>query len=137
MTLDACEIAYRSEALNLWRERFSTPKNWVLQRNWDLLAMIETFNALLESSEPRQRATLLAASQNESGAWLEALPSQQLGTFLDKHVLQISVFLRIFSEIYQPHSYVSNAIDRLGHHGLSYIKSTRRFFRHKKYDLKI
>lgn len=55
---------------------------------------------------------------------------------MDKLVLQTSVFLRILSEIYQPHSSVCNAIvNCLGHHSLSCIKSSKRFAWHNEINV--
>lgn len=116
-------------------ERFSTPVNRELQHNFDILTTRKKINALLEPSQLQQRLTLLLASQHESGAWLKALPSQQLGSLLDKRVL-LSVCLRISCEICQLHSCICNAsVDRLSHHGLLCIKNSERFSRHNKISM--
>lgn len=73
--------------------------------------MRKKFNALLKSFQPRQRATFLAASQRESGAWLESFTLSTLWHILDKHKLQISVCLSIFSTIYLVSIAVKNCFD--------------------------
>lgn len=87
---------------------------------------------LLESAPNNsEKARLLAVSAAESGLWLHALPSQNLGTLLDPNSLRIAVGLRLGSKIVEPHKCTCGInVDRYGRHGLSCIKSAGRFYRH-------
>jgi hypothetical protein len=85
----------------------------------------------LSSSDVTQKAILLAVSEPESGAWLDALPSSKLGTLLEKTTLQIAVYLRLGISICQPHICTCGSlVDTLSHHGLSCIKNAGRISRH-------
>jgi hypothetical protein len=116
-------------------ERLSSHLNvWYLD-DGALGGSVETvnkkFNEILDSSDHRNKARLLAVSELESGAWLKALPSPNLGTLLDRQTLQIAVALRIGSEICHPHICICGSqVDKWGHHGLSCLKSTGRIPRH-------
>lgn len=95
------------EALDFWVTQHPDlifPDKPAFQRNWDLQLMTDKHQQLLSHLGSPYRAILLARSEHESGAWLDGLPSANLGTLLDKHVLQIAISLRIGSDL--PTSYV-------------------------------
>lgn len=76
-------------------------------------------------------ARLHAASRYESGAWLHALPSPQLGTLLDNDSLRIAAALRLGCKVCEVHRCVCGAVvQEDGHHGLSCQKCAGRFSRH-------
>ncbi|CAH2243580.1 jg12890 [Pararge aegeria aegeria] len=79
----------------------------------------------------RDRARLLALSAKESGYWLHALPSANLGTMLDQTTLSVVIGLRLGASIIQPHRcHCGDSVDTYGHHGLSCSRSAGRFSRH-------
>jgi hypothetical protein len=99
-----------------------------LQRLWDAPIINKKFNEILDSSDHRNKARLLAVS--DFGAWLKALPFSNLGTLLDSQTLQIVVALRIGSEICRPHICICGSQVDKYHHGLSCLKSAGRIPRH-------
>lgn len=127
-----CEFS--NEAMLCWSREFPNtqePDQPKLQKSWDLFVIKKKYDSLLANADAREKAVLLAAANKESGAWLEALPSSQIGTLLDKHSLQIAVALRVRSAICHPHVCVCGSdVDHLGHHGLSCNRSAGRISRH-------
>jgi hypothetical protein len=125
---------YFNEAIEEWNIKSNMalhPSSTSSQRQWDLPIIEHFHNNLLSSSDVTQKAILLAVSEPESGAWLDALPSSKLGTLLEKTTLQIAVSLRLGISICQPHICTCGSfIDTLSHHGLSCIKSAGTISRH-------
>jgi hypothetical protein len=75
------EIKYLSEALDCWKllcPGIEMPDSPNLQRLWDVPIINKKFNEILDSSDHRNKARLLAVSELETGAWLKALPSSNL-----------------------------------------------------------
>ncbi|CAH2267066.1 jg8330 [Pararge aegeria aegeria] len=96
--------------------------NEIAKRQWDDIICKKTFDTLLDQMpSKRDRARLLALSAKESGYWLHALPSANLGTMLDHTTLWVVIGLRLGASIIQPHRC---------HHGLSCSRSAGRFSRH-------
>lgn len=130
--LNFFEIQYKLEPLDFWVTQHPDlifPDKSAFQRNWDLQLMTDKHQQLLSHLGSPHRAILLAIFEHECGVWLDALPSANLGTLLDKHVLQIAISLRIGSDICQPHTCVCGTlVDRLGHHGLSCSKKLWQIF---------
>lgn len=122
------------EAENLWLTKFPNspiPTLPNLQKSWDMPIVKNKFESLFHNISLQEQAILLSLSNKESGAWLEALPSPQLGTLLDKQSLQIAVSLRLRIPICHPHVCVCGSqVDSFGHHGLSCVKSAGRKSRH-------
>lgn len=86
---------------------------------------------MLENANQVSRARLLAASSEESGQWLHAIPVPSLGTLLDPETLRIAIALRLGSVVCEPHPCRCGAIvDAHGHHGLSCRFSAGRHSRH-------
>lgn len=133
-TIVESECEYLKEAMELWTSRFPNlpiPGSPNLQKCWDSLIVQEKYNSVLNNVDFREKAVILSAACKESGAWLEALPSPQLGTLLDKQSLQIAVALRVRSPICHPHICVCGSdVDSSGHHGLSCLRSAGRISRH-------
>lgn len=91
-----------------------------IQKKWDLLGVEIIFNDLLSSSEPVDRARLLASSTKESSKWLQVVPSSQLGLLLDNNTARIAVALRLGSQICEEHICVcGKLVEKNGRHGLS------------------
>ncbi|XP_037975355.2 uncharacterized protein LOC119694031 [Plutella xylostella] len=120
-------IPYADEALELWRARCpsgTVPELPQRQRDWDEEMCRVTVAALLAQNTGAELARLRAVSQPESGLWLQALPSPQMGTLLDDDSLRVAVALRLGCDICELHSCVCGAmVDRLGRHGLHCVRS--------------
>ncbi|KAI5639573.1 hypothetical protein NE865_07939 [Phthorimaea operculella] len=101
------------------------------QRAWDDLSCKFSLSELSESLTGADVAHIKAVTCPESGAWLQALPSPQLGTLLDNDTLRIAVALRLGCGVCEDHSCPCGAsVDSTGHHGLSCAKGAGRFPRH-------
>lgn len=91
-----------------------------IQKNWDLIGVRKVFDELFTSSEPVDRARLLASSTKESSKWLQVIPSSQLGLLLDNNAARIAVALRLGCQICEEHYCVCGAlVAKNGRHGLS------------------
>lgn len=114
----------KAEAEEQWCERFgSLPGENVriYQHSLEVMEIeqkkIEIQNSL---SEQADKARLLANSFQETGAWLQALPSPQLGTHLSNDEFRIVVSLRLGLAMVHPHKCVCGSrVDKFGRHGLS------------------
>lgn len=88
-------------------------------------------NELLSSSEPRDRARLLASSTKTSSKWLQAVPSHQLGLLLDNDSARIAVALRLGNKVCEPHVCVCGSmVESNGLHALSCNLSKAKYVRH-------
>lgn len=132
---DQHNVAFATEEEEVWLSRCSsvnilTEANQ--QKRWYVPLVQQSFEKLLDqnSISDRDRARLLAVSQKESGHWLHAIPSSNIGTLLDDHSFRIAIGLRLgpICHIHQCHCGVE--VDRLGHHGLSCLRSAGRLSRH-------
>jgi hypothetical protein len=80
---------------------------------------------------PSEKACFLAANVKESGAWLNVIPSRNLGTLLDNESFRIAVSLRLGLTICHPHTCkCGKDIDEFARHGLACKKSAGRRSRH-------
>ncbi|XP_047996387.1 uncharacterized protein LOC125234221 [Leguminivora glycinivorella] len=130
---DTC-IPFASDALAKWATLCPSndrPENPAVQRGWDdILCRLRQTN-LQAGASGYDLARLKAISQPESGAWLHALPSPQLGTLLDNDSLRIAVALRLGSKVCNVHRCICGAsVEENGHHGLSCLRCAGRFPRH-------
>jgi hypothetical protein len=79
------------------------------------------------------KARFKAIQQRESGAWLHAFPSKNIGTCLDKQDFQTSVGLRLGCRLFENHICSRCSMpNETGFHGLSCVKSLGRIPRHNK-----
>lgn len=128
------EIIYNTEAIEAWKLNSNTsvlPLKPHIQKQWDEPLISKTKTDLFQNSSTRDKARLLAASEKESGAWLEAFPSPNIGTLLSNSTIRIAVCLRIGAKLCEPHvCHCGINVNPDGHHGLSCIKSTGRYRRH-------
>lgn len=69
------------------------------QKSWDIPMAMEDFSGLKRLNSTDQ-ARLLAVLEKESGDWLHAVPSPNLGTLLDPESLRIAVSLRLATKVY-------------------------------------
>lgn len=103
------------------------------QAVWDTINVKLLHQNLLENAPDNyEKARLLAVSERESGYWLHALPSRNLGSVLDPSTLRISVSLRLGLKVCEPHTCArcGHAVESLGRHGLYCQLSAGRLYRH-------
>jgi hypothetical protein len=87
---------------------------------------------IIETTIHFERATDLARFKAlqlpESGAWLQSVPSKNIGTFIDSQIFQICVGLRLGCNLYQSHvCSCGHFVDETGIYGLSCCKSKGGF----------
>jgi hypothetical protein len=75
-------------------------------------------------NSPRDLAHFKALQYRESGSWLHAIPSPNIGTLLDNTSFQVCIGLRLGCNLCTPH------ICKCSIHGLSCSKSSGRFSIH-------
>ena len=101
------------------------------QRAWDSVIAERYRESLLSEANQFARARLLSASTPESGAWLRAIPSANLGTLLDNETLRVSIAMRIGADVCSPHQCKCGAAaDIKGYHALTCRLSAGRHPRH-------
>ncbi|XP_063636072.1 coiled-coil domain-containing protein 18-like [Cydia splendana] len=131
---DGVSIPYVADAVRQWlaiNPGASVPENPRLQRAWDEVGCKATLDGLVGNASGVDRARLLAVARPESGAWLQALPSPQLGTLLDGDSLRVSVALRLGCDVCQPHLCIcGSTVGADGHHALSCRRCVGRHPRH-------
>jgi hypothetical protein len=128
-------IHHYDEALTVWdveneNERPTIPQ---FQKNWDNTSInikrIIANDLIFNSS--RDLARFKALQCRESGSWLNAIPSPNIGTLLDNISFQVCIGLSLGCNLCTPHICKCNAkVDEIGIHGLSCSKSSSRFSRH-------
>ncbi len=118
----------RLEAEKLWCDKFGEMPQMELrniQKIWesnDIDQKIITINNSLK--KPVDKARFIANSVCESGAWLQTIPSPQLGTHLTNDEFRIALALRLGLVIVQPHTCVcGDKVNKYGLHGLSCSKA--------------
>lgn len=126
----------KSEAEEQWCERFgSLPDETVriYQHSWEIIEIEQKTMKLQDSlSDQADKARFLANTFEETGAWLQAIPSPQLGTHLCNDEFRIAISLRLGSTIVQPHKCVCGSkVDKFGRHGLSCTKASGTRSRHE------
>ncbi|KAJ8704030.1 hypothetical protein PYW07_013330 [Mythimna separata] len=88
-----------TEAIYTWRltcPNSNPPDDPSSQRRWDEpLCRVVQENLIALSTTPAERARLLAVGEWESGLWLHALPSSNLGTLLDDTTFRLAASLRL------------------------------------------
>lgn len=102
-----------------------------IQKAWDSLKVNSIFSELIASSGPTDRARLLASSSKPSSKWLQAVPSQKLGLFLDNDTARIAIALRLGNKVCESHVCICGEIvDVYGLHGLVCNKTKGKYSRH-------
>ena len=102
-----------------------------LQRAWDSPLIERRRDVLLSQANQYTRARLLSAAVAESGAWLRALPSANIGTLLDSETLRVSIALRVGAAVCSPHRCRCDSLaDSQGYHSLTCRFSAGRHPRH-------
>jgi hypothetical protein len=126
-------IQHYDEALAVWdveneNERPTIPQ---FHKNWHNINIKRIIANDLILNSPRDLARFKALQCRESGSWLHAIPSPNIGTLLDNTSFQVCIGLRLVCNLCTPHFCKFNAkVDEIGIHGLSCSKSSGRFSRH-------
>ena len=109
----------------------SLPEKSNLQRQWDDIKSSSRSVALRPLLDQHRLACLSSATQPNSGAWMNCLPSTAIGTFLDNESFRIAISQRLGLPVCAPHKCRCGAIvDRYGLHPLSCRFSAGRLPRH-------
>lgn len=132
---DGLLLPFVREALEAWYvlcPNAERPLNPERQREWDDITSKKLSGGLLERSSGVDEARLRAMTVPESGLWLHALPSPNMGTLLDDDTVRNAVALRLGCDVCEPHICVCGAVvDANGHHGLSCSRCAGRIPRHQ------
>ncbi|CAH2232343.1 jg26186, partial [Pararge aegeria aegeria] len=129
------KITNVTEAIENWKVKCPNddiPKEVTKQKLWDSPLVHVTQQSLNQNlTSAKNRARLLALSTKESGHWLHAVPSKNLGTLLDNECFRVSIGLRLGTQLCIEHRCpCGKEVDSFGLHGLSCPKSSGRLFRH-------
>jgi hypothetical protein len=91
--------------------------------NWDNINIKRIIDNDLIFNSSRYLARFKALQCKESGSWLHAIPSPNIGTLLDNTSFQVCIALRLGSNLCTPHICKCNAkVAEIGIHGLSCSK---------------
>jgi hypothetical protein len=126
-------IHHYEEALAVWdvENENERPTLRQFQKNWDNINIKRVIANDLIFNSPRNLARFKALQCRESGFWLYAIPSPNIGTLLDDTSFQVCIGLRSGCNLCTPHICKCNAkVDKIGIHGLSCSKTSGRFSRH-------
>ncbi|KAH0810802.1 hypothetical protein GEV33_011989 [Tenebrio molitor] len=98
----------------------------------DMMERIQqAFAAIRRETLRNVRRRFYSRIERESGSWLHAIPSPNIGTLLDNTSFQVCIGLRLGCDLCTPHICKCNAkVDEIGTHSLSCFKSSGRFSRH-------
>jgi hypothetical protein len=98
------QVHYYEEALNKWLSvNNETPSSLKIQKSWDMINIKRIIESELQFDSDFDKARFKAIQQRESGAWLHAFPSKNIGTCLDKQDFQTSVGLRLGCRLFENH----------------------------------
>ena len=101
------------------------------QRNWDDIQCSSAVATLVPILNQHRLACFKAASRHESGVWLNCVPNNRVGTFIDNDTLRIGVALRVGLTVCIPHRCkCGTTVDTFGTHPLSCCFSAGRIPRH-------
>jgi hypothetical protein len=84
-------------------------KDQQLQKNWDNINIKRTIASDLIFTSPRDLARFKALQCGESGSWLHAIPSSDVGTLLGNTSFQVCIGLRLGCNLCTPHICKCNA----------------------------
>ncbi len=125
-----------TEAISLWSSMADTNIETSItepekQKQWTEAVSKRSLELLRERSDDTTRARLSAHEGKAAGAWLNAYPSQALGTKLTNEQTRIALGLRLGQKIVEPHQCQCGAqVASDGRHGLACRKSVGRHPRH-------
>lgn len=102
-----------------------------IQKEWDEIQCKALVADIMANSSGAHLARIKAVTTPEAVAWLHALPSPQLGTYLDNDSLRIAVALRLGCDVCVPHKCICGVmVEADGHHALSCTRCAGRLPRH-------
>ncbi|XP_035711828.1 uncharacterized protein LOC118437132 [Folsomia candida] len=103
-----------------------------IQATWEKPQQEAAINHLKNGAPtPEDKARLLAIGQPHVGAWLNAIPSPQLGTLLPNETFRVACALRLGCDVCHPHKCPCGAeVTSKGYHGLKCKRSAGRYSRH-------
>jgi hypothetical protein len=96
-----------------------------IQKNWNNINIKRIIANDLIFNSPRDLVRFKALQCRESGSWLHAIPSPNIGSLLDNTSFQVCIDLRLGYNLCSPHI---SKVDEIAIHGLSCSKSSGRFF---------
>ena len=107
------------------------PSNTHKQRNRDDIQCSSAVTTLVPVLNQHRLACFKAASRPESGVWLNCVPNNRVGTFIDNYTLRIGVALRVGLTVCIPHRCkCGTTVDTFGTHPLSCRFNAGRIPRH-------
>lgn len=133
VSADEIVIDHLRDAISAWNMSNPNviPNVTNFQRNWDSINLKRLAEIHLKSDSIEENSRLLACKSPESGYWLNAIPSKNVGTFLNNNQLRIAVALRLGCNICQQHKCTCGGqVYSNGRHGLSCKNSKGTFPKH-------
>ena len=120
------------DEVRAWLDRnLVLPSNTHKQRNWNDTKCSSAVATLFPVLNQHRLACFKAASRPESGVWLNSVPDNRVGTFIDNDTLRIGVALRVGLTVCIPHRCkCGTTVDTFGTHPLSCRISAGRIPRH-------
>ena len=102
-----------------------------IQKHWTSPWSDTTFDQLITDLDVESVKRLNAYQDPFGSAWLNVVPSKNLGLKLTDQQLRISLSLRLGAKICEKHTCrCGKLVEENGHHGLSCARSAGRFSRH-------
>ena len=126
---DMTFIAHFDEAVEEWKvlNGLQEPSLPTLQKNWDLINIQRIIKEKLNFTSKTDLARFKALQCKESNAWLQSIPSSNIGTFMDNNSIRICIGLRLGCNICSAHTCLCGSlVTPKGLHGLSCQKSVGR-----------
>jgi hypothetical protein len=123
-------IHHYDKAVAVWdvENEKKSPTIPQFQKNWDNINIKGIIANDLIFNSPRDLARFKALQCRESGSWLHAIPSPNIGTLLDNTSCQVCIGLRLGCNLCTPHICKCNAkVDEIGIHDLSCSKAVGNF----------
>lgn len=127
-------IHLSKEALDCWNSDHDIVSPYpTVQHYWDDINVNQIIRTNFVFESNTDKARFQAVECRESGAWLHAFPSKNIGTLMDNEDFQTCIALRLGCKIYQKHiCNCGTLVDETGIHGLSCNKSKGRWSRHNE-----
>jgi hypothetical protein len=103
-------IHHYDEAIAVWdvANENEIPTIPQFQKNWDNINIKRIIPNDLIFNSPRDLARFKALQCRESGSWLHAIPSPNIGTLLDNTSFQVCIGLRLGCNLCTPHICIIN-----------------------------
>ena len=121
------------KALNLWltKANLSEASSDFIRKHWASPLSDATFDQFITDLDVENVKKLNAYQDPFGSAWLNVVPSKNLGLKLTDQQLRISLSLRLGAKICEKHTCrCGKLVEENGHHGLSCARSAGRFSRH-------